>query len=186
MRAALLNGTLRNLSRSDLALLFLSLEPPPPGSPLLADPGPGPGGLPVADMERCFVCCCPLAPSLAPRRNAACLRRAAPGFCAGGPLDGRRCALGGDECGGGGRCADTGTVECAETDAGLDCADLAGAPNFTTAVNFTEPAGRRRLEVPDASGVLVTTGNLEAITALGVQVPGPNPPARGREGGRAR
>ena len=171
MRRALLNATLRGADRVALALLFLSLVPPPPDSPLayLAEGQ----GLPVLDMERCFVCCCPLLPSLDPPPNPSCLRRARPGFCAGGPFDGGKCALGGaaGECGAGGRCADTGTVECAEADGpgGIVCVSTAQAPNLTTAVNFSEPTGWRRLEVPDASGTFVTTGNLQLVTALGVQ-----------------
>ncbi|EKX41203.1 hypothetical protein GUITHDRAFT_142133 [Guillardia theta CCMP2712] len=121
----------------------------------------------VTTLERCFVCCCSVLTPAAVNQKVCPARRSRPQFCVGGSRNGEICKSS-DECTDGGACVNDPSLTCYEHDFGFRCMDLSQVPNFTTTVNFTEPQRPRTLVIPDASGTIVTTGNLEDITAMGV------------------
>jgi hypothetical protein len=54
-------------------------------------------------------------------------------------------------------------------DLDFKCHDVRPEPNYTTVLNFTSPKQHQVLSFPDASGTVISTGNLQDITSLGVQ-----------------
>jgi hypothetical protein len=64
----------------------------------------------------------------------------------------------------------TGNETLVEQELHLLCMQAPFYRNATTGVTFADPQAHRKLSIPDASGSLVSTGNLQDITAMGVLV----------------
>ena len=171
VRALMADAQAEGRSRMELALLFMRLQAAEAGHDL----GPGTewealltrhtfGN--VTNAEVCFACCCGamheghVASGVCPK-----VRRR-PQFCVGGDRDGTTCETNAD-CVEDGWCTDDPTQSCFEGDHGFECFDLGNRPNYTTTVNFTTPSKHQRLQFPDASGTVITTGNLQDVTRLG-------------------
>ena len=60
-------------------------------------------------------------------------------------------------------------MQCLITDWAQECFNTSLLYNETSFLMFETPQADRFLQFPDASGRVISTGNLEDITALGVQ-----------------
>ena len=144
---------------------------------------------PVLTAERCFVCCCNsyVEHNKQTQSNVANLTNAdkgvcphireRPSFCLSGPKIGQQC-IDADDCVGqtlaGTQRGECGyheeIVTCLESDRGWLCWNVVERDNLAIRIDFAEPTGLRNLHIPAVSGDFVTTGNLQQVTSLGVQV----------------
>ena len=140
----------------------------------------------LLEREECFACCCSQfsddsSAHLPYREGAESLnisslercpgqRSRWPTFCLDGDALGSDCMQDSD-CPGNASCGyDEEIVKCWDEDLGIRCQPIWNRPNMTTAIHFTNPEVYQRLYAPDASGRIISTGNLEEITSIGVQV----------------
>ncbi len=125
---------------------------------------------PVTEAEKCFACCC-LPEDSDPGTRSCPEARKYPTHCVGGAKDGMRCTEETAEefCGAEAFCTYDPSITCFETDFGFVCRRAFDQPNYTTTVNFTNPNEYNRLNFPDATGTIITAGNLQDVTRLGVQ-----------------
>jgi hypothetical protein len=143
---------------------------------------------PITTEEHCFVCCCNAYVEPAQQllqdvnytnaeRGVCPHARERPSFCLSGPKIAQQC-IDEDDCIGsvpegmlGGSCGyDPDIVICMLSDQGWLCWDVAARGNLAIKVDFIDPSSYRFLKIPAASGTMVSQGNLQEITSLGVQV----------------
>ena len=148
---------------------------------------------PVTWKERCFKCCCHAYVAVrlneAPGVNASNVTNAErgvcphdlserPTYCTGGPRVGLQC-IDESDCAGvlidgstqASTCGyDPEIVTCLLSDHGWMCWNVVERGMLTTRVDFVSPQSYRFLEMPAVSGTVISTGNLEDVTSLGVQV----------------
>jgi hypothetical protein len=141
---------------------------------------------PIPNEERCFVCCCHSyvasqadnSVNISNAEKGVCpYDRTRPNFCLSGPKVGQQCEQA-DECIGkkfglfeSGPCGyDESVVTCMESDQGWLCWNVIDRNPIATRIDFVEPTRYRRLGVPAVSGTFLSTGNLDDITSLGIQV----------------
>ena len=128
----------------------------------------------IRSQERCFVCCCNVTYA---ERGVCPYPRERPSFCLSGPkvaqqcIDKLDCFEDADLDKEGGECGyDPEIVTCLLADQGWVCWDVFDRNQLATRVDFVEPQAYRFLRVPAVSGTFVSTGNLQDITSLGVQM----------------
>jgi hypothetical protein len=140
---------------------------------------------PIGSQERCFVCCCNAVRATSPKLNPSNLTNAErgvcpytrerPSFCLSGPKIAQQC-IDDNDCldaaeKKGGVCGyDPEVVTCLLSDQGWVCWEVFHRDLLFTRVDFVEPEAFRFLKVPAVSGTFVSTGNLQDITSMGVQL----------------
>lgn len=145
---------------------------------------------PITWRERCFVCCCngyvdlhkqeELYGNMTNAERGICPHELSqrPTHCLGGPRVGLQC-IDQTDCVGmlmdgskqGSACGyDPEVVTCLLSDHGWMCWNVVERGMLATRVDFVHPQSYRVLELPAVSGTVISTGNLEDVTSLGIQV----------------